>query len=262
MAALILAAALAQAAPAPDPCHLVTPPGPPRCPAWRRISGDSEDAMFADPASVRPEGDGFRMALRLVYPSAREAGMRSGVTLSFFDCARRTITMRHINVYDARGVLITEEDAVGENAVPEPVPDTGPFTDLLAEFCPAQGTAAAPDPCYAVTVATERPGCPVWQLIRRDAGVALFAEPASVRPRGTIFTIRTRMAFATPQPDGLSSSVMLADYDCRRRTVALRGLIAYDATGLRLPPRPVDTGPARVPDKSADARLLRRYCPR
>jgi len=91
MVALILATLLAQTppAPAPDPCHLVTPPGPPRCPAWRRISGDSEDAMFADPASVRRDGDGFTMALRLVYPQAHplsatawraqaEAGTRQG----------------------------------------------------------------------------------------------------------------------------------------------------------------------------------------
>ena len=187
--------------------------------------------------------------------------MRSGVTDSRFDCARRTVTMLHIRVFDTRGGLITEEDAVGENAVPEPVPDGGPFADLLSEFCPAQGTAAAPDPCYAVTVATDRPGCPVWRLIQRDAGVAMFAEPASVRPRGATFEIRTRTAFAAPRPDGASSEVVLAEYDCRRRAVTRRGVIAYDASGLRLPSRPVDGNRVRVPDNSFDARLLTLYCP-
>ena len=134
---LVIAAALAQAPPAPDPCHAADPlVRPSACVQWRRVTSDERSALFVDPASVRRVGTAFEIATRLVFAEPQEEeGMRSGVTISRFDCAARTWSLRHSAYYDGDGNVIVEGDVTGDEAAPQPIPP-GPFAGLLAEFCP------------------------------------------------------------------------------------------------------------------------------
>jgi len=269
MIGLILATALVQA---PDPCHAIGgAPAASGCPQWRLIAREAEAELFVDPASLRPGGSTFDITTRIVYAAARQAGMRSGVTVTHFDCAHRTWALGHSAYFDARGALIVEGDATGEDAAPETVPDDGPFADILTEFCPspaaAEGRAPMPapaqaaDPCQAVDAPAGQPNCPPWQLIDRGDGAAWFADPTTVHRSGDGFEIRARLIAPARPSDPMRSAVILFGYDCVRRTSSTRQITAYDASGARLPDQPLSGVADPVPDNSFGSVMLARYCP-
>jgi hypothetical protein len=254
---LMLAAMLMQPA---DPCHSAAPPGPPRCPAWRPFSAVfAGREMLVDPASVRRDGTAFEIAMRTTHTTDQPGGVRSGITVNRFDCARQTVVPRQMTAYDARGAIMARVDTAGLRAVPEPLGHSGPWVELAAEFCPAD-TAAAPDPCYAADVPANRPGCPAWREVRRDATAARFVQPDSVNRNGGMFEISTRITFASPQTGGMVTALVLADYDCARRTGTPAGLIAFDASGTRLPRVTAPIRASLIQDSGFDARILADYC--
>jgi hypothetical protein len=136
---LIIATALAQTAAQPtrDPCHAADPGARPAgCVQWRAVARDERSELFVDSASVRRNGTAFDIATRIVFAEPQEEeGMRSGVTISRFDCTARTWSLRHSAYYDGDGNVIVEGDVTGDEAAPQPIPP-GPLADLLTEFCP------------------------------------------------------------------------------------------------------------------------------
>lgn len=137
---LMIATALLQAAAqaGPDRCHAADPGARPAgCVQWRAVGRDERSELFVDPASVRRDGATFDIATRIVFAEPQEEeAMRSGVTLSRFDCAARTWSLRHSAYYDGGGTLIVGGDVTGDEADPQPIPPTGPLAALLTEYCP------------------------------------------------------------------------------------------------------------------------------
>ena len=139
MIGLILAAALVQAA-AADPCQAAdAPPGLAHCPAWREIGSNAGASIYVDPASLRRNGTGFEIEIRLVLLPIPSEEMRSSVGLFAFDCARRTYAIRRMTAYDAGGRRVADEpmrDSAGPGDPGQPVPPDSADAFLLAEYCP------------------------------------------------------------------------------------------------------------------------------
>lgn len=134
MIGLIIAAALIQAG---DPCHAV-PQGMTdrRCPPWRSLDRTARFEIFENPASLTRGAGMFEISLRFVYPTDQPLGVRSLILRERFDCANRTWVLRHINAFDAAGVMQEDQDNQGGPAVPVSGGPGAPEPTLLAEYCP------------------------------------------------------------------------------------------------------------------------------
>jgi hypothetical protein len=139
MIELMIAAALAQAAPPPmDPCNAADQPdgGRPGCPHWRFVGRNERAEVFVDPASVRPDGSTFRANLRIVYYQDLPNGDRSGISRMRFDCARRMDAGERMTLFDAAGRQTADALLAGPDAELHPVAPGQPAAALLDEFCP------------------------------------------------------------------------------------------------------------------------------
>jgi hypothetical protein len=135
MIALLLAASLAQATPAPDPCNAAGQPETPRpgCPAWRLVRRTDEGAGWLDPASVRREGDQVILMTRTTLPEAAESGMISILGRVRMDCTQRTVQLILISGWTAAGVRLFE--GVPEDPPGRPVAGSASAA-MLDEYCP------------------------------------------------------------------------------------------------------------------------------
>jgi len=134
MIALLLAAALQQAA--PDPCNAVARPDAPRpnCPAWRLMRTNQDASGYVDPASLRRTGDSFQVMTRTVLNRPMQ-GILSFNTPLELNCATRMARPLGYYNYDADGRLLSELPA-GEAV---PVAPRSAFAALLDEYCPRPG---------------------------------------------------------------------------------------------------------------------------
>ena len=94
----------------------------------RRPDGEA----LLDPASVRREGEGFTIALRTVFARPQQ-GVTHLVARVRFDCARRTGSLLHIDMFSAEGRKLHELDPAPEV---RPVTAGSPYAAVLLEFCP------------------------------------------------------------------------------------------------------------------------------
>ena len=138
MISLLLAAALAQPAPAPDPCNAAGQPDTPRpgCPAWRLVRRVEGDGAWLDPGSVQRDGSVVTLMTRTTLSQAAEGGMRSILGRVRMDCSQRTIQLILISGWDVAGVRLFE--GVPDDAPGTPVAGT-PNAEMLDEYCPRRG---------------------------------------------------------------------------------------------------------------------------
>ena len=259
---LFAAAMLMQVA---DSCYAFTTRArPARCPTWSAIRNEAGVETFVAPASLRRDADGFEVATRLVYPAPRRDGERSRITVSHFDCTRRTVARRHFKVYDTQGVLLAQRAATGAEAAPEPVPANAVPGDLLGRFCPASPGAGA-DPCHAVPQGMTARSCPQWRFLRRNERLEVFANPASLSRHGDNFEIGLRTVYASEQARRVRSAVTRHLYDCARRTNVMLHVTTYDTVGAVVEDRDAlshEAVPASAPRGAPGETLLRDYCRR
>lgn len=122
----------------------------------------------------------------------------------------------------------------------------------------------APDPCHAADVPANRPSCPAWRLVLRNAQGAWFADPASLVRGGAGFDLRIRFIYPEAGDGEIRSVVAGFRYDCAARTVAIGHGHAYDAAGAQLDeeePAEEHTAPAPVGPGTPEAAVLAAYCP-
>lgn len=146
MISLLVAAALAQAAPgAPpvptvvpvDPCHAAAAAaGREGCPAWRRFQEDAEGNLYVDPASVVPGGDGFEANLWHVFTRDDEDGVRSVIFRFRFDCRRRTAAALHITAYSTAGIRGLDGAVPSPEDRPQRAQRGTVRADILDAYCP------------------------------------------------------------------------------------------------------------------------------
>lgn len=131
---LILAAALAQAASAPDPCNAAgraTQPLP-GCTIWEPVRRNADGDGYVDPTSARRDGDHVEVNVRLLLDAPVE-NAHSIQTRFRLNCVARTARQVHLAAFDASGRVIAQGAAPDD--APRPVrPDT-PYADLLDRFC-------------------------------------------------------------------------------------------------------------------------------
>jgi hypothetical protein len=127
MLGLALALAMAQEV---APCEA---PGAPvaGCPQWRSVARRPDGEALLDPASVRREGEGFTIATRTVFARPQQ-GVTHVVSRVRFDCARRTSSLLHIDMFSPEGRKLYEEDPAPEV---RPVTAGSPYAAVLEEFC-------------------------------------------------------------------------------------------------------------------------------
>ncbi|HYI49830.1 MAG TPA: surface-adhesin E family protein [Allosphingosinicella sp.] len=102
------------------------------CPQWRSVARRPDGEALLDPASVRRERDGFTIALRTVFARPQQ-GVTHLVARVRFDCARRTSSLLHIDMFSAEGRKVHELDPASEV---RPATAGSPYAAVLAEFCP------------------------------------------------------------------------------------------------------------------------------
>jgi len=131
MIALLLAAALQQAA--PDPCNAAAAPEA-GCPHWRTLQSHPDRTTFLDPASVVRENGGFGIVMRLVFSENQQTRLRSALVRYRFDCVARTSVAVHVTLFDAAGLRLHDQDL--PNRAPRHEEPGTPSVALFAEFCP------------------------------------------------------------------------------------------------------------------------------
>jgi hypothetical protein len=223
---LLLAALLTQA-PAPDPCQAIGPTPPPasaRCPAWRSILNHGGGEMFVDPASVHRSGDGFEIRIRVVFPSDRPDGGRSGMSQLRFECGSRTSAVLRLTSFTAAGGLLSDEPATGSAARPVLLLTAGPFVDLLNEFCPATNVAQRR---AALQRATGE-----WRSASRDSEGELSFDTVPAERNGDTVTVRTLMVFNAVNSDGVRSYITLLRINCAGRTASMRHMTVFRDDGI------------------------------
>lgn len=137
MIELAVAAALAQANPAPNPCHAVAAPaGRTECPAWRVLHRNPQGELAVDPASLRRDGAAFEIMVRFVYAEAEADVIRSIATAFRFDCAARTVAMGGGHAYDAAGLQLDEEEPAEGYSPPASVAADAREAAILTAYCP------------------------------------------------------------------------------------------------------------------------------
>jgi len=130
MLTLVIAAALLQS----DACNAVDRPGPPGCPDWQMLHNGPEAKVFAEPASVRRDGNGFEVRLRLIFAADLSNGSRSGIVTYRFDCAAETGTLLQSRYYSAAGTPLPAGPRPSGRALASP--PGSPNRAALDRFCP------------------------------------------------------------------------------------------------------------------------------
>lgn len=118
-----------------DPCYTAGIP-PVGCPAWRSLYRGGGGEMFAEPASVRRDGDRFEVRVRVLFDEPGDGGARTLVGTYRYDCRAQTSAMLHFSAYDGGGRRLADADATGPDAQPQTAEAGTPNAAVLDAFCP------------------------------------------------------------------------------------------------------------------------------
>lgn len=121
MLTLILAAALAQAQPAP---------------AWRAVHRSEVSEVSVDPASLRRDGQSFDITVRAVFHRVTQQGLKSGISRHRYNCARQSIVTLHVHFFDINGRTIQNGAPTGVMARDRPVGGGSAHAAILRLYCP------------------------------------------------------------------------------------------------------------------------------
>lgn len=132
MIGLLIAAAMLQQV---DRCYVVGAAAPASCPVWRSLRRDSQAELFAEPASLIPEGHRFRLRIRVLFARAGGDGVRTIVLDQRYDCAARSAAMRGMISYDQGGRQLQNLTILPDAERPRPVAAGTPEAIVLAAVC-------------------------------------------------------------------------------------------------------------------------------
>lgn len=118
---LMIAAALAQAQPAP---------------LWRSVHSAETGEVFVDPASLRRDGQSFDITARAVFHEVTRSGMKTGITRNRYNCARQSMLTLHVHYFDANGRTIENRAATGALTRDRPVGGRSANAAILRLYCP------------------------------------------------------------------------------------------------------------------------------
>ena len=98
-----------------------------------------------------------------------------------------------------------------------------------------------------------------WAIVAESDEGVMAIDPASVAVDGDRRSVWTRAAFLDEQ--GMATTVVvLADVDCRLRTMAKRRTIAIDDAGMAQEAAAIDTTPQPIGEGSIGAAIFDNVC--
>ena len=130
---LLIAAAMLQAP--VNPCYAVGAAPPAGCPVWRSLHRDNQAELFAEPASLSPNGHRFRLRIRVLFAAAAGDGARTMVVDQDYDCRARTAALLDIRSYDQGGRELMNRTILRNAAQPRPVAAGAPEAIVLGAVC-------------------------------------------------------------------------------------------------------------------------------
>lgn len=139
MLELLLAAALAQPDPNPEPVHCNAAERGDRpiagCRDWRLMRRSPTLSLYYGSPAGRRDGDQVEILVRIVTSEPSQGGVRSRNSRFRLDCRQRTAQMLDITAFDAAGGRLGG-GLVTSIPLQQAGPRGTPYGDMLAHACP------------------------------------------------------------------------------------------------------------------------------